>query len=328
LLVADPTRLTSYRTIRQLFIEAGEEDGAFVSEAVLEAIGDADEEATYFYKQRRARLRAPVEGQLSIAETELLFPEASEPAFTVLRLLRPALAAVFPVDLGSYGVNAPEALRMGSSFETAKRLARLLDIAAFELIPVPNRVHPSVEPGSPPLIFLPRSVDEAPPREQAAVLGELLARLAFDGVLGAAGRPSAISPTLLEYLLWAACELALPEVTAPARGKAVYEDVKRRLQSAFSSVAVGELKGAAGRFVQSGPFDAAAMMAAMERAALRVALFAAQDPQIALTHLRSRYAPNGHGLERLSPSLRSVLPFLLSEEHLHLRKRLNMGVAS
>ncbi len=328
LLDSDPTRLGSYLALRQLFIELADEDGAFLAEAVLESIGGADEEATYFYKQRRARLRAPLAGELTAAERALLFPEASDPAFALLRLLGPALAAVFPVDLGSYGVSAPEAMHSGSTFESAQRIARLLDVPAFELVAVPNRVRPSVEPGSPPLLFVPRSVDDAAPREQAAILGELFARVSFDGVLGASERPGAISPTLLEYLLWAACELAVPDATAPARGKAVYEDVKRRLSAAIEALPRAPLADAASALVRAGGFDAAAVLASMERAALRVALFAAQDPLVGFTHLRARHAPDGVGLERLSTSLRCVLPFLVSDEHMQLRKRLGMGVAS
>jgi hypothetical protein len=173
-------------------------------------------------------------------------------------------------------------------------------------------------------LFVPANVDDAPPREQASVLGELMARIAFGCVIGDGRRLSAISPQLLEHLLWAACEVALPDAVAPQRGKPVYEDVKRRLAGAVGMRwPKTEMALAASRLLADESFSGAAILAAMERIALRASLFSAQDPAIAIARARPG---GGGGLEALPPNLRAVLPFVVSRGHLELRKRLGVGV--
>src|SRR5204862_8348543 len=93
LLGSDPTRLGSYRALRSLFVQLGDDDGAFVTEAILESIGVADEEEAYFYRQRRARLVGQVEGVLSDDEKALLAPEAATPPFALLHGLTPLVDA-------------------------------------------------------------------------------------------------------------------------------------------------------------------------------------------------------------------------------------------
>ncbi|MEO6953587.1 MAG: hypothetical protein ABI321_17430, partial [Polyangia bacterium] len=325
LLVADPTRLTSWRALRTLFVQTSNDDGAFVVEAVLEAVGIADEEESYFYKQRRARLGATLDGVLTADERSLLAPEATLPAFALLHLVAPTLSAVFSVDEAAYGADAGAAYT-GPLTQVASRVAKLLGVGAYRIGAVPNRVGPCVEP--PAHLYVPRSVEDAPPREQAAVLGELFARIAFDGVVGDPRRATRISTTLVEYLLWAACEAALPDVTAPHRGRPVYEDIKRRVVESTALLPRDAYEKAARAVLAAGPIVGDPLFAAMDRIALRAALLCAQDPSLVISIQRERAGALDAGFAELPHTLSDALPFLVSAGHLALRRRLQLGVSA
>lgn len=325
LLESQPTRLSSYRALRKLFVQMGDEDGAFVTEALLEGVGAADEEESYFYRQRRARLKPIVDGALTAEERALLAPELESAPFALLAALSPSLPSVFPIDYAGYGVDPADAGHGSSTANAANRAARLFGVNAFRLVAVPNRVAACVEPGVPPVLLVPRNLDDATPREQACVLGELMARVAFAAIVGDPRRNGALSPQLVEQLLWAACEVAVSDAQAPQRGKPVYEDVKRRLAAAIEAQPRTELAIAAARLLAEGAPDGAAILSAMERVVTRASLFAAQDPTVALG--RARAGSAGRGLESLPPTMLAALPFVVSSAHLALRKRLGLGVA-
>src|SRR5262249_7382817 len=129
LLANEPRRLSSYRALRQLFLAINDEDAAFVTEALLEAVGGADEEEAYFDQQRRARLGGHFEGALSDDERALLAPETAAPSFALVRALRPALATVFPIDFAGYGVGSgDEAGADPTLLSTARAIARLFGV--------------------------------------------------------------------------------------------------------------------------------------------------------------------------------------------------------
>ncbi|HEX8953190.1 MAG TPA: hypothetical protein VF945_15150, partial [Polyangia bacterium] len=325
LLDSEPRRLTSYRALRQLFLAVGDEDAVFVTEALLEAVGVADEEEAYFYRQRRARLGGPLDGVLGDDERALLAPEARAPAFALLRALGPALATVFPVDFAGYGAAGDDASVDAGLQAMAAAVARLFGVGAYKLHAVPNRIGPCVEPGAPPSLFLPRTLADAFPREQQCVLGELMARVGFDALLADPRRLSPTTPALLEQLLWAACELTVAGCQSPLRGRPVYEDIKRRLEPAMTArAAVGD---AASRLLgESGRIDGEAILGAMNRVAVRAAVLSAQDPAAAIAHLRAERGAGGKGLDALPSEILAVLPFIVSRGHLAARKRLGLGV--
>ncbi len=327
LLAAEPRRLSSYRSMRQLFLKLGDQDGAFLTEAVLEAVGVADEEEAYFYRQRRALLSGSLEGTLTAEERELVAPEAGAPVFALLRALSPALAKVFPVDFNGYGVAPDEAPGQGALATIAARVATLFSVSAYRLLPAPNRIGPCVEPGVPPILFVPRNLDDATPREQLCVFGELMARVGFDAIVGDPRRLSTTSPALLDHLLWAACELSVADCQAPQRGRPVYEDVKRRLEAATSSRPRAELTLAATRVLGDGPVPSGdTILASMNRICTRAAILTAQDPAIAIASLRARQGIAGVGLDALPADLLAVLPFVVSRGLQTIRARLKIGV--
>ncbi|MCU1280860.1 MAG: repeat protein, partial [bacterium] len=325
LLATEPRRLTSYRALRQLFLTVGDEDAAFVTEALLEAVGVADEEEAYFYRQRRARLGGQLDGVLTEDERALLAPEAVEPAFALVHAIGPALATVFPIDFAGYGVGGDDA-PADSGVETAARaVAKLFGVDAYKLLGVPNRSGPCVEPGTPPVLFVPRNLADAVAREQQCVLGELMARIAFDAFLADPRRASPTTPTLLEQLLWAACELSMPDCESPLRGRPVYEDIKRRLDKA--APARSEMAIAASLLLADGEtIGGEAILAAMNRVAVRAAVLTSQDPAAAIAYIRAQRGGSGKGIDALPSEIVAVLPFVVSRGHLAIRKRLGLGV--
>jgi hypothetical protein len=325
LLATEPRRLTSYRALRQLFLTVGDEDAVFVTEALLEAVGVADEEESYFYRQRRARLGGAIDGELTAEERALLAPEAASPAFALVHALAPALATVFPIDFAGYGVAGEDAPVDGGLQATAKAVARLFGVEAYKLHAVPNRLGPCVEPGAPPSLFLPRTLADAIPREQQCVVGELMARLGFDAFLADPRRLSPTTPALLEQLLWAACELSVPGCESPLRGRPVYEDIKRHLDRAAPSRA--EMSSAASRLLADGHgIGGEQILEAMNRVAVRAAVLTSQDPAAAIAYMRAQRGAGGKGLEALPAEILAVLPFVVSPGHLAIRKRLGIGV--
>ena len=326
LLATEPRRLTSYRALRQLFLTVGDEDAAFVTEALLEAVGVADEEEAYFYRQRRARLGGVIDGALTEDERSLLAPEAAAPAFALVHALGPSLATVFPIDMAGYGVAGEDAAVDPALQTTARAVARLFGVEGYKLYAVPNRVGPCVEPGTPPALFVPRNVADAIPREQQGVLGELMARVSFDALLGDPRRLSPTTPALLEQLLWAACEISVPGCESPLRGRPVYEDIKRRLDKA--APARSEMSIAASLLLADGDaIGGEQILSAMNRVAVRAAMLTSQDPAAAITYqLAHRSSSGGKGLDALPPEILAVLPFVVSRGHLAIRKRLGIGV--
>jgi tetratricopeptide (TPR) repeat protein len=326
LVAANSRRLESYRALRTLALALGDEDSAFLTEAILEGAGVADEEESYFYQQRRARMKTFGEGSLERADLDLIAPQLRRPQLALLAAVAPVLASVFPVDTALYGVTAGAVPPSASLRELADRVAALLGAGSISLHLVGNRVGPCAELGTPTPLFLSRALDEAPPREQAFVLGEVLGRVAFGLAVGDPRRGSAISPTLLEYLAWAICEIGDESFTSPARGKAVYEDVRRRLAAALDAARVPTL-GPLVRAARDGEtLDGHAMMNVMEAGALRFGLFVGQDPAVAIAAVRQRQGVSDKGLDALPPALCAALPFVVSAEHAALRRRLGMGV--
>ena len=73
--------------------------------------------------------------------------------------------------------------------------------------------------------------------------------------------------------------------------------------------------------------DGKTLLAEMEEGAFRIGVLVGQDPAVAISAVRQRLGSNARGLEALPPAVRAALPFVVSEVHAALRRRLGMGVA-
>jgi tetratricopeptide (TPR) repeat protein len=321
LLMLVPLRVESYRALRKLFLAAGDDDGAFLSEAVLEGLGRADEEEAYFSRQRRTRLLGEVSGALTDEERRLLCPILDDPQLQLLGALSDALRRVFPIDFDGYGIAAEQGVIVPGAFRAAAdRVARLFLVPAFRLELVANRLGPTCEPGATPLVLVPRALEDAVRREQLFIAGQLFGRISMGGAVLHEKRISPLSPQLLDHLLWAAGEL-YSGVTAPARGKPIFDDIRRRLQAALdpAQAAGGLVSAAAHRlFASGGAPDGDAVRRAITAASMRAGVLAAQDPAVAIAHLRERGAAEAE--------LSAALRFVVSAGHMAVRRRLGLEV--
>jgi hypothetical protein len=334
LLRAQPDRTACYRALRKLFLEVGDVDSAFCAEAVLEGLGKADEEESYFYRQRRSALSSePTAGvALTDADRQLLCPEAQSPAFVLLGELTGVLGKVFPVDYAGYGVdpaNPPGGEPLG---RLAEDVARVLGVGDHTLSMVAASLGPAVESGTPPILLVPKSLADAAQREQRFVLGSLLARVGFHGIAGDFRGLNPISGKQLEYLLGATCELVVPDYSSPASGNAIFEDIKRRLSDGIDDELKKGLASSAKALADGDPIDGAAVQQTMGEAAARAAMLVCQDPAVGVACLRSfatmfatEDSEEVRGVPR--PALQA-LSFAVSEGHAAMRKSLGLGVSS
>jgi hypothetical protein len=314
-----PDSWDSYRALRELFLAAGDTDGAFCAEAVLEGLGLADEEEAYFYRQRRAGLPAPTGAVLTEDERRLVCPRADDPAVVLLGAIDTALADVFPVDVDGYGIAGDRPAIAPELQQAVERAGELFGVGALAAAMVPARLGPTVEPGRPPLLLLPRGLDEVSRREQLYAIGALAGRIAFHGAITDPRRILPTRPQLLEYLLTAAIDIALPARAGSITGKPVFDDIKRRLAAALSANAVEPIRAAAEACTAP---DGDALQKLFDATSLRAGLVACQDPAIAAAAMRG---PSG----ALPPTdaLR-ILSFTVSAGFLALRRRARLGVAS
>lgn len=335
LLEANPNRARSYRALRALALETDSEDLAFCAEAILEGMGWATDEETYFYQQRRTRQSSllgcpPLDAESLYA----ICPEFDEPSIAVLRAIDDALAHVFPVDTGAYGV-APEGEGpVDREIQVvASAAAQVFGVPKITLELVSPRQVPTIELGNPRLLVLPRSIVDCTPREKSFICGALLSRAAIGGVLGDPGRKGWATDLQIEYALWAACEHVLAKEVAPFERTAVFADIKRRISKALDNDSSDQLAKAAERMIGGGPHPTGAeLRAIMARASARAGMLSAVDPAMGVTCLRTwkeMFSTTTGTSEEISgpdPVMRSALSFAVSADHLRTRRRLGLEV--
>lgn len=321
LLSVEPRRVSSYRALRQLFLKLGDNDGAFCAEAMLVGLNAADEEERYFYRQRRMNVTQKLVAKLNSDELTLLFPQRNEPAFELFAALQSVLCRVFGVDRGAYGIDDDETEVSRILRPVAKSVAYLLGVDQVELRLL-ERMHATSELGEPPLVLLPRSLEDALRREQQFVCGAVVGRIAFSGIAADPNRVTALDADQVEHTLAAACALAGTPIDSD-RG-AIVEDIEKRLDAALEGDKREHVLAIAKRYASSTPTSGQAILDAHRDAALRCAILCAQDPSVAVRCLRSF----GHLFQAeakegvIADDLVHVLPFGISPEHLRLRSRL------
>lgn len=325
LLAVDPQRASSYRALRQLFLQLEQTDGAFCAEAMLVGLNAADDEERYFYRQRRMSLTQKLTSELGDGDLDLLFPDREAPAIQLFAALDVTLPALFGVDRTAYGIDEHDESSSRILGPVATAVARLLGVASHALWIASPQICPTAELGDPPLVIMPRALEDALRREQQFVCGAILGRVRFRGIGADPCRFNALDGRQIEHLLAAACNLAgVPLDTEAAEG-AIYEDVKKRLGELLSGDTRREVDAAARRYVESGIVTGDSIIAAHLDASLRTAILAAQDPSVAVRCLRMFGAMFGSSAApgTIPSDLARLLPFSISDEHLQLRVRLS-----
>jgi tetratricopeptide (TPR) repeat protein len=312
LLAIEPLHEASYRALHQLFLRSDDTDGAFCAEAVLVGLNAATDEERYFYRQRRGASTKTLVAKLDDDELRLLFPQCDEPAFELLAALQPYLAEI--IDTGGASLEAAIGDASSPITPVANAVSRLLGVASFEVSSVPKLPVARAELGAPPRVLVPSSLESALRREQQFVLGALLSRVAFGGIVTDPSSPS--PPGSVERALRAAGELA--------SGNAPKSDIARRLDGVLAGPARKRVIAAAERCATGSMPDEEAMTAAFRETSLRTATLCAQDPSVAIRCLRI-HGPlfTKDALEgAIHPATSAALAFAVSAEHLRLRARL------
>lgn len=328
LLEAQPEAVERHRTVRQLFLELGDEDGAFLAEGVLVGLDMATEEESYFYRQRRAQLKRRPGGGLDSVELVEMAPALDPRLSAVLRELEEVVAEVLPPDLASYGFEEGEVPAGDFAADEFTSVGELLGVDAerYRLCEVTAALPPTVERAADVLVLVPRELNALGRRHKQCVAGALLARLRFHGVLGTPSSSSPISAKQLGYLVRAALSLVRGRDADDASESPIYQDIRRRLDGALGAPARRRLAEVVDRLEVD---DAVGerMIAAMNRVSARAAVVAARDAAVAAACF-ARYPslvgdPAG---ERAGPGTLAALAFAVSAAHRSIRDRLAMGV--
>lgn len=334
LVLEEPERIESYRALRSLFLAADDRDAAFCAEGVLVGLGVATEEEAYFYDQRRAKHAGRVTGALSPLELTLLCPERDDFVVRVQRTVDALVPRMFPLDREGYGVD-DERDEAESLAGVAAHAATLFGVAHPRAFLVSPQLGPAVELDDDEVcLFLPRSLDDAPPPEQRFVCGALLARAALGGAVTDPRRLNAFSDNQLDQLIMAALAIG-NERHAPEGDSPIYADMHMRLSGALGHISRGRLEAVARQ-----EHDALALersnelRSIMNRAAARAALLCAGDPAVAIAvavRYRGMFSPADDPIAPVGPhdvlsslpvDFRCGLGFAVSDTHAKLRQRL------
>lgn len=330
-----PNRIQSYRALRQLLLRQGDEDAVFCVEAVLDGLGYADEEESYFYAQRRSRLGGQLRGTLDAKQLLYVLPELESPPISLLRAITPVIHRVFTVDVASFSLSPEDGGEVLRSIKDACDYAsRVFGVKELNIAIAPSRLGPTILGGTPPTLLVPRSLGEGLPREQLFVCGALIGRATLGGILADPLQLHRTTDQQLKYLLWATCELLVPEFEAPTEENAIYQDIRDRLTQALPTPAPDALAEAAQRFAQADEgheIDTSALRSELNRAAARAGTLVAIDPSLAIRCLRqwgAMFTADAASLDPLglSPEAWAGPVFAVSEHYQEIRQMLGTGV--
>lgn len=335
LIELQPDHVQSYRALRQLLLRQEQEDAVFCVEAVLDGLGLANEEESYFYAQRRSRLEGKLDGALTDDDWIALCPPLSSPSLAVLRALQPVIHDIFPVDLASLGLgSAEDPQNLRTIEETVIETARLFEIPKFQVLLTPPRLGPSTLGSNPVTLLTPRYVADCLPREQLFIFGALFGRARTGGVLFDPLHVNRITDQQLSYVIWATCEMTLPSYEAPTERNPIFLDIRERLGAALPHERPSELVEACQRLVDTGfVVDSVDLRREANRTAARAGTLACVDPSLSIACLR-RW-PNMFTRDDLPEDSRGLTPetwagpvFAVSATYQAIRERLSTGVRS
>jgi tetratricopeptide (TPR) repeat protein len=334
--IETPGSTESYRALRNLFLAEDDRDAAFCAEAVLVGLGAANDEEEYFYRQRRAKHVGSVSGSLSPVELAMLFPERDEFIVRVFKTIDSLIPRMFPFDMAGYGIKKGASSDIQPAvMSVVTQIATLFSLSAPRAAVVSRRLGPCVElDDEHALLLLPRTIEEAPPREQQFVCGALLARPAFGGAATDPRRLAAFTDAQLEQLLVVALAIG-DEENAPDDETAVYLDMRQRLSGALGHISLRRLESLAAEAPEAAMSEdrGVELRRAMNRASARAAVLCTGDPAVAITCAVS-YAgmfeagtlPERRGagpiVDKLPKDFHCGLGFAVSETHAKLRHRL------
>ena len=285
---ADPTRVESYRAIRDLCLLAGDEDGAWCAAGALTVLGRATEDEKAAFELRRQptlRLRRdtlPPDGYVQWIRDD----GATEGIARVLSLLYGPLAPLLPLkqpaDLG-----LDESDRVDLEGRTlfagmAQAASRVFGVRLPRVYHAKGRAGFAKAAFNPPALVVGDDVLTAwRGKELRFALGRAAVAFApgheLAGVSDAAG---------IRLFFLAGLRIAFPDFQVPADAEGV-EDLADDLARRLSPAATAELRDVLTRFrQQKRAVDIQAFLAGVDRAAARAGLFLANDIGVAAAQLQ------------------------------------------
>ncbi len=316
----DPTRVDAYQSMLQVLAQQQDPDGQMVLQQALVAIDPDALEATpapAVPGTRVGRLARPLgEAELD----QLTHPDLPEPlirllagAAAAIRKSHPPLRAPAPPGPPVTPENSPKlsalVAELGGALELQGELAMFLDgrrAGGFRLMD-----------SAPPTLVLGQGLQGSDPDEVAFRVGRLLARARLDFLLPARLGADRLGQ-LVAALLGLTCRVFSSPVPAetlePLRAKldrALNRDAHRRLAS--PALELSDQAFAPERWLQ-----------AMQATEDRISLLLCGSPRAALAVLRAEEQRESREAAPWVPASQAarLLRFIVSEEHLDLRKKL------
>jgi tetratricopeptide (TPR) repeat protein len=329
-------RVESVRALELLWREGGQADRAHLALGVASALRvTSPEEEDQYQRGRRSWAgdedRALPRDLLELHTLTALDEAPPAEAVALLRGLEPYLPAIYPPDLGAYGLAREDRIPPPERHPLRQRgepLSYLLGVPSFDvyLHSVPAR-GVGLEPTDPPSLIFPAACASWPAAEQTFVLGALLGELALGSWLA-----RKLTAFELHRLLVATTRIFYDGYAREMAKPDAIDNLRRKLERTLPQAAQDRLaplaKAYAGRV--GPPVDTGAWIRQMQRVGRRVGLLACGDLDAALAVV-ARFdedlaklpletaAQRCAAFER-SVAVRDLVGWFVSDEHFTLRR--------
>jgi tetratricopeptide (TPR) repeat protein len=322
-----PQLVDSLRAVRMLCERAGRIDESYNAESCLVLLGEANEEESYFHRQRKKQ--APIRPSGALEDEQLhrvALPAGDHPVRDVLLSLRAHLNELISVDLGSYGLESLQSTILAEDHrarETVTSCAQVVLCDAFEVVEALGGTPcGATEPGDPPILLLPESILRLPVPDQRFLIGRLMTRLALGTESLDPGRSDPLNPRDLELLLVALQRTEDAEFGADLAPASILDDMVRRLRELASDESIATAREAARRaFEEQHRGSLVAWIRSTELGACRGGLLCCGSISAASSVLtRASEGPLADDLQR------DLIAFSISQEHATLRQALGLAL--
>lgn len=277
----DPWQPHSWRALADVFRKKGIAEGAAIALAPVVGMRAAQEDEERLVRGRRPRVAQAPGGILGADGLRQIVDRGAldEPAAVLVHALSDVFGKIEGFDPDRWGVSRRDRIRQGDPHPVrafADRIGMTFGVPEYELYIVDDRELETavVYPGSPPVLVVPRSIEQARDAVLAFQLARPLAMLSR--LLHPIDR---IDPPTLERILVGATRQFDPTFSLRPDEEDLVEIEAKRVQRAFGffSFSRGRLQDAATTFSVSPTRDIATWMTDVRHMAARAALLVCDD---------------------------------------------------